>query len=262
MYPLDRTHPLVRDLDWLPGPIKAQRWWTTSVTWAATAGLATVVTVSSLGALAPIAAVAAVGGFLAGDRAGRARMRRGLERLARGRLDPLRLGASAEDDLVHVTGRVLAGTPLASVLHGVPGVYRRLTFRHGWRRYLHEAAVDFDLVGDDGERIRVHVAGARLLAPAARDLAEYPVAALAVRPLPPSLEPLWGPGASRLAAKGHPLPAAEVVLCAGAEVEIIGHKTRTVDPTAQSPNREPPMRSALRSGQIPLIITPLDIRAV
>jgi hypothetical protein len=257
-YHLDRTLPLGRDLDWLPGPIKARRWWTTSATWAATAGLATAVTVASLGALAPIAAVAAVGGFLAGDRAGRARMRRGLERLARGRLDLLRLGASAEDDLVHVTGRVTAVTTLTSVLHGVPGVYRRMTFRHGWRRYLHEAAMDFDLVGGDGERIRVHVSGAHLLAPASRDLAEYPTAVLASRALSPALQSLWGDDGRGLTRRDQPVPAAEVVLGAGAMVEIIGHKTRTIDPTAQSPNREPPMRTALRSGQIPLIIAPVN----
>jgi hypothetical protein len=48
------------------------------------------------------------------------------------------------------------------------------------------------------------------------------------------------------------------VLAPGALVEIIGEKTGTVDPTAPSSpgGRAPPMRAAMRSGEIPLIITP------
>ncbi|HET6149335.1 MAG TPA: hypothetical protein VFH68_17495 [Polyangia bacterium] len=147
---------------------------------------------------------------------------------------------------------------MATVLHQVPAVYRRLTFRHRWRRWLHEAAVDFDLVDASGAYIRVHVDGARLFAPAARQLADYPVATLASRPLCPSLEAVWGAGAANLGPMGGALAAAEIALAPGALVEIIGEKTATVDPTAaRSPGgRAPPLRAALRSGQIPLIITP------
>jgi hypothetical protein len=258
MYPLDRTHPLSRELDWLPPSLKARRWWTSGLTWAATAGGATALTVASMGALAHLALLGAVGGFVAGDRAGRARLRRGLERLAHGRFDLVRLDAAAEGHLVHVAGRVVSASPLASVLHQVPAVYRRLTFRHRWRRWLHEAAVDFDLVDASGAHIRVLVDGAQLFAPAARQLADYPVAALATRPLSPSLQRLWGAGAAHLAAAGDSLAAAEIALPPGTRVEIIGEKTGTVDPTAApSPGgRAPPMRASLRSGQIPLIITP------
>ena len=258
MYQLDRTQPLSRELDWLPAPLKARRWWTSGLAWAATAGASTALAVASMGTLAHLAALGAVGGFVAGDRAGRARMRRGLERLAHGRLDLVRLDAATEGHLVHVAGRIAATTPFVSFLHQVPAVYRRMTFRHGWRRWLHEAAVDFDLVDASGAYIRVHVDGAHLFAPAARQLVDYPIAALTSRPLSPSLSALWGAGAAGLAARGPALAAAEIALPPGALVEIIGEKTGTVDPSAApSPGgRAPPMRAALRSGRIPLIITP------
>jgi hypothetical protein len=261
VYPLDRTRPLSRELDWVPAGLKARRWWTSGVAWAATAGAATAVAVASMGTLAHLAALGAVGGFVAGDRAGRARLRRGLERLAHGRLDLARLDAAGEGHLVHVAGRIASSAPFASFLHQVPTVYRRMTFRHRWRRWLHEAAVDFDLVDAAGAYIRVHVDGGHLFAPAARELADYPVAALTSRPLSPSLVALWGAGAAGLVAPGGVLSAAEIALAPGALVEIIGEKTGTVDPTAApSPGgRAPPMRAALRSGRVPLIITPASV---
>jgi hypothetical protein len=253
---LDRTLPLSEELAWLPPELRAVRWSVWGVS-ALLAGLGVAVTVASGGLLAHLAALGAAGGVLASGRLGRTLMRRRLEQLARGRLDLVRLGAEREGRLVHLVGRVdLVGAPLAGLLHGVPGVYRRMTFRLGGRRYLHESAVDFDLVGATGERVSVLVEGARLFAPAPADLVDYPVTPFAGKP-PPSLAYLFG---EQLLEPDHrgPLQAAELVLRPGDEVEIVGEKTSKVDPSAVAPiARLPPMRAALRSGRIPLIITPV-----
>ncbi|HET6149336.1 MAG TPA: hypothetical protein VFH68_17500 [Polyangia bacterium] len=56
-FPLDRTLPLSRELDWLPASLKAQRWWCSGVAWAATAGATGALAVVSLGTLAHLAAL-------------------------------------------------------------------------------------------------------------------------------------------------------------------------------------------------------------
>jgi hypothetical protein len=257
VYQLDRTHPLRDDLDWLPRELKALRWSTTGATWAGATGLALAATIASAGMLAHVAAGAAAAGLYAGARLGRSLTRRRLERLARGRLDLVRVGGATEGRLVHVAGRVIARANLPSFLHAVPSVYRRMSFRLSGTRFVHEAAVDFDLVDAAGERLRVHVAGARLFVPAPRDLADYP-AALFTRPdLPPSLAAVLGPRGAEIAGRRASVPAAEIALCAGALVDVIGYKTETPDPTAEARmGRGPPMRPALQAGRVPLIVTP------
>ena len=254
---LDRTQLLRQELDWLPPELRAVRWsmWGLS---AAFAGLGLAVTVASGGLLAYLAAVGAAGGALATGGLGRSLLRRRVERLAHGQLDLVRLGAEREGRLTHVVGRIaVAGVSLAGLLHGVPGVYRRMTFRLGGQRYLHEAAVDFDLVDGGGERIAVLVDGARLCVPPPGELVDYPPEVLAGQALPGSLEGLLRPQLARLRARGRGLPAAESLLRPGAAVEIVGCKTERVDPTVGSAaGRRPPMRPALRSGRIPLIISP------
>jgi hypothetical protein len=254
---LDRTQPLRQELAWLPPELRAVRWsmWGLS---AALAGLGLAVTVASGGLLAYLAALGAAGGALATGRLGRSLLQRRVEQLAHGQLDLVRLGAEREGRLIHVVGRVAtAGAGLAGLLHGVPGVCRRMTFRLGGQRYLHEAAVDFDLVDAGGERISVLVDGARLCVPPPGELVDYPPEFLDGQVLPTSLEALLRPQLTRLRARGRGLPAAESVLRVGAAVEIVGCKTERVDPTVGSAiGRKPPMRPALRSGRIPLIICP------
>jgi hypothetical protein len=254
---LDRTQPLAEELAWLPPELRAVRWYMWGLS-AGLAGLGVAVTVASGGALAYLAAVGAAGGALATGGLGRSLLRRRVEQLAHGKLDLVRLGAEREGQLVHVLGRIApAPEGLAGLLHGVPGVYRRMTFRLRRQRYLHEAARNFDLVDSAGERISVLVDGARLYVPPPRELVDYPPEVLARQTLPTSLDPLLRPELVRLAGHGRGLPAAESVLRAGAAVEILGCKTEKVDPSvAASGGRRPPMRPALRSGRIPLIITP------
>ena len=68
-------------------------------------------------------------GVYAGGRLGRAFMLRRLARLARGRLDLVRVGTLGEGYLAHVAGRVAAPPEtLRGFLHGTPGVYRRMDF--------------------------------------------------------------------------------------------------------------------------------------
>jgi hypothetical protein len=168
----------------------------------------------------------------------------------------VRLGAEPEGRLAHVTGRVIAAAWQPSFLHGVHAAYRRLVFRLGGAHYIHEAAVDFELVDAEGERLRVHVNAAHMFASPRRELADYPATLFTARPLPPSLARVIGDRGERFAA-ARVVPAAESVLMPGAEVDVIGYKTETPDPAASArAGRGPPMRVALRSGRLPLIVTP------
>jgi hypothetical protein len=254
---LDRTFLLRRELDWLPLELRTVRWSMWGVS-ALLAGLGIAVTVASGGALAHLVAVAAAGGVVAGGPLGRSLMRRRLQRLARGQLDMVRLGAEPEGELVHLVGRIsLTRPPLRGFVFGVEGVYRRMTIRLWRRTYLHESAVDFDLVDAAGERIAVLVQGARLLVPPPRALYDCPRPMFAGQPPPPSLAALMGARPGPQVAEGRAIPAAEFVLRPGTEVEIVGYKTGKVDPSAGvGMGRSPPMRPALRSGRLPLIITP------
>jgi hypothetical protein len=49
------------------------------------------------------------------------------------------------------------------------------------------------------------------------------------------------------------------LVCPGDEVEIVGYKTRTIDPTlAGRLPREAPLRATLRSGrELPLLVAPV-----
>jgi hypothetical protein len=55
-----------------------------------------------------------------------------------------------------------------------------------------------------------------------------------------------------------PVSAAETVLTDGQVVEIVGYKSRTVDPTiVERLERETPLRATLRGGkELPLLISP------
>jgi hypothetical protein len=256
MHALDRTHRLRQDLDWLPRELKLLRWSATGACWVGVTGTAVAVTLASAGMLAHVAAVAAAGGIYAGGRFGRSLMLRRLGRLAHGGLDLVRLANEAEGHLVHVSGRIRADKTLPSFLHRIPAVYRRMTFQLGRSRFIHEAAVDFDIVDTAGARLRVHVDSARLLVPPTRDLADYPAALFAGGAMPPSLARVLGAHAVRAARDSEAIPSAELLLEPGSFVEVIGYKTETIDPVAGARvGRAPPMRVALRSGRIPIIIT-------
>jgi hypothetical protein len=256
-YALDRTYPLARDLDWLPRRVRAMRWTVAGSVWGATglalAGMVAVAPVVAAGMWKPLG-LAGVGGALLGERAGHAAYRRHVRKLARGKIDLSVLSERDEGEFVHVRGRVQAERVLAGVLHGVPGVFRRLVFLLDRKKWVHEAALDFALIDDKEERVLVHAAGARLLVPT-RELIDYP--ASRVERVPSLRVPggAWsGPDI---------IPASEYVLPDGAEVEVVGHKTLTPDPTGAihtGDYRLPPQRATLRSGKVlPLIITPVGI---
>ncbi|HEX2570309.1 MAG TPA: hypothetical protein VH877_12190 [Polyangia bacterium] len=267
MLPLERTHLLRDDLAWLPAGLRALRWSVAGAIWTGVVG--TVIAAAALGpgvvvALGKGVALLTVGGIYLGDRAARTALRVRLGRLARGQVRLDALAQEPDGELVHVRGRVRAYEALPGFLHGTPAVYRRMIFVLGGTKVVHEAAVDFGLVDEAGELITVAVAGSRLLLPGGggdADRAEYPdLPRFLELPLPPSL----GRVAERArlgierGAAAPPVSACEFLVRDGEEVEVVGYKTRVVDPTvAMRLERETPMRAALRSGrELPLLITP------
>lgn len=253
---MERTHPQGADLDWLPRELKVGRWSVTGASWLGSVAAAGALTIASAGLLVHLAALTGAAGVVAGGRLGRAFMLRRLDHLARGRLDLIRVGTLEEGQLAHVAGRVEARETLRGLLHGVPGVYRRLLFRWGGRRYVHEAAVDFDVVDAAGARLRIEVDDARLLVAAGKETASYPESLFARAELPPSLRAAFGadPPSTRT---NRVVEAVEHVLRPGMQVQVIGYKTEAVDPTMGTRlGRALPTRPALRSGRVPLLITP------
>src|SRR5690606_26879201 len=135
------------------------------------------------------------GAAFVGERAGRAMLRRQLVRMTRGELALADVDARPEGELVVVRGTIAslsndgraalpegvrssieAETTLRGLLVDAPGVYRRLIISaHG--TWVHEAAVDFTLVDERGDRIVIQAAGARWLVPP-RERITYPAARL------------------------------------------------------------------------------------
>jgi hypothetical protein len=204
-------------------------------------------------------AVLAAGGYVAGDRAARGVLRGRLRKLAHGAVDLSRLPAEADGELVHVTGKVRA-------LGGSQGVYQRMVFSFdGATRVVHETAQDFWLVGQ-GEPVLVDVGEARLLA----DGKQQSIDGTLPRAL--ELETLARPlltdrtlqHRDQRRQKGKRIGAvrvSEYVLRDGDDVEIVGYKSRTIDPTvAMRMERETPFRATLRGGKaLPLLIVPKPV---
>jgi hypothetical protein len=168
--------------------------------------------------------------------------------------EPLPLGElrdRADGARVHVRGWVQSAAVLEGVLSGTRGVFRRLIFeRRG--QWVHQAAVDFDIVDEKGERIHVETAGGRLLAPTWEAM-PYPPAIWTGPRISPSLaEAVRKLEVDRCAA----VPAVEFVLRDGDLVDVVGAKSRVVDPSGDpSLYREPPMRAAVRSASsCPLVV--------
>jgi hypothetical protein len=164
-----------------------------------------------------------------------------------------RLAQEPDGALVHVRGHVRAVQTLPGLMAPLPAVYRRLAFSAYGKGFFHEAAVDFMLVNPNGEAIAVHVDGARLLAPVPplRALVGDEIDRVDRLPFAPLV------GLKQTRAKD--LRGGEMLLQDGAAVEVIGYKSRIVDPTVSARlERETPMRAVLRSGrQLPLLIAPV-----
>ena len=256
---MQRTHLLKHDLDWLPPSYRAIRWIVAGGLWTGLAG-----GVAALSILAHVhflvfgkgIAVLAAGGYVAGDRAARSVLRGRLRKLARGAVDLSRLPGEADGELVHVTGKVRA-------LGGTREVYRRVVFSFdGQTRVVHETAVDFWLVGE-GEPVLVDVDAARLLADGKvvqRQADDPLVKELEALALPSQLDNALKQRQKRRD-KGKSLSrvrVADYVLRDGDEVEVVGYKSRTIDPTvATRLERDTPFRATLKGGlNLPLLIAP------
>ncbi len=162
--------------------------------------------------------------------------------------------------MIHVRGKIRARQTFNGLLSPAAAVFRRTVFVVGGVRLVHEAAVDFSLVDDSGEAITILAADARLLATdGKRHRLDRPqVAQLAALQLPEKIGPQITHWLERDAAGKRTglLHGGEVLLTDGAEVQVVGMKTRVVDPTVQSRlERETPMRATLQSSNaLPLLI--------
>jgi hypothetical protein len=264
---LFRTHLGRHDFDWLPPSYRAIRWTVAGGLWA---GL-----IAGVGALSWFAhfnlaifgkglAVLATGGYVAGDRAARAVLRGRLRKLAEGAVDLTRLPSEPDGELVHVTGRVRLRAPVEGIVSEERAVYRRVVFTIDTHRVVHEAAEDFWLVADDSEPVLVETAQSRLLVPDASGdwfRADHRVVrAIEALPLPPELARTMSRRTERRD-KGKRLPrtrVAEVLIREGDTVEVLGYKSRTIDPTvAARLERDTPYRATLKGGSnLPLLIAP------
>lgn len=273
---MQRTLPLRHDLDWLPPRYRAIRWTIAGSIWTALAGgVGTLmifghVTGAIGGAFKGLAALAA-GGYYAGDRAARSVIRGRLRKLASGAVETSRLPSEPDGELVHVVGRVrLMSTPsgrqqVHGLIDGSPAVWRRTIFGFANEaKVLHEAAVDFQLVGDGGEPIVIETGESRLLAPDPKwqwILDAHPaVAQLEALPLPADVQKPLEQRVKRRG-KGKKMPklrVQELLLREGDLVEVLGYKSRVIDPTmGERMERETPFRATLRGGRaLPLLIAP------
>lgn len=273
---LVRTHDASHDLDWLPPRLRLLR----AIRWLAGGGviagfiaLAVLTHGSgSIGGMAYFIGLLAAAAFYGGDQIARGIIRRRLDRLARGLGDLRLLGREADGELVHVRGRVRALKTLDGFLDGDRpgdrrggaagprrGVFRRMVVVHQGARMVHEAAVDFQVIDDSGERVTVLVEGARLLAPEPRlrPLPAEDLTRLAALDLPSRFARLVADLRDRhRRGKRITTPrAGELLLVDGDPVALVGYKTRLVDPSIATLERETPMRPTLRSGrEMPLLI--------
>ena len=238
----------------MPSRVRALRWSVSGSLWAG-AGLVTALTLVSVpGAIVAWKLVAAgsVGLAVASDRLGKLVVKRHVARLTRGEVALGGLRHQDEGAPVHVRGHVqVLEQTLTGVLHGTPGVARRLLFSTPTGRWVHEAACDFALVDSAGERVFVRVAGARILVTPG-ELISYPAARVVPAMSAAVAESIARAGVERV-------PAWELVVREGMLVDVVGVKTTTPDASGDGGSyREPPRRATLQSGTIlPLLITPM-----
>jgi hypothetical protein len=186
---------------------------------------------------------------IAGDSVRRALFRRRLAGMARGELELASVGRREEGELVVVRGTIETHAPLRGLLVDAAGVYRRMIFqaRGAW---VHEAATDFSLVDERGERVLVQGGGARWMVPP-REALTYPASRFDQDGIPREVrDRVRGAGDDEV-------EASELVLEPGTAVQVVGYKTTSPDVTGEAQGyRLPPLRATLRSGpDLPLVIT-------
>jgi hypothetical protein len=254
---VERTHRLKEDLDWLPASVRRTRKVVTGTVWGAlSAGIFTVFAISPavVAVLWKGIAAGAAGAAVAGERIGQTMLRRKLRKIASGEIELASLEERKEGELVVVEGIIEAEATIKGVLTDAQGVYRRMIFDPKGAKYVYEAAVDFALVDDAGNRILIEAGGARWMTPM-RELVTYPRARFEQPDTPAAVTAL-------LRAKSQ-IEAIEDVLAAGTRVQVVGYKTASADVTGRVVDyRLPPQRATLRSGPaLPLVITAVqDLR--
>ena len=258
------------DLDWLPKRYRYVRGAVMGGVWTVIGG--SLVAATLWGAHVFVMGKGLVfigtGGQLLADRVAKRIVRGRLGKLASGDVDLARLSNSEDGDLVHLRGTVRAHEQVPSLLGGAPGVYRRVRASFAEVQAIEERAVDFQLVDTDGNAIGIEAEGARWLVDDAKQMKLIDADVLGpfddLEPARKFLERrrerlarkkrLWGT---------HQASAAEVMLRAGDEVEVVGYKSRKVDLSmGDRMFRETPMRATLRAGKdLPLIISSVGTRS-
>jgi hypothetical protein len=152
---------------------------------------------------------------------------------------------------VAVRGVVLARRTTAAALDGRSTVWSLARFRKGAllsADFFHETAFDFLIDDGTDEPIWVEVAGGMLLDRfPSDDRVQFHSTTL--------LE-IDHPFLTRLRLDDREVRAAELNICAGDVVEVVGRLSHRLDPTAPSDSgRAPPQRRALRSGtRVPVMV--------
>ncbi len=254
MLAMERTHPLRADLDWIPKRARRASRLIRGATWTSI-GAAIVGTVV-VTPLAPVlwkgVVVGGAGAVAVADRVARSSTRKQLAKMSRGEYALAELDAREEGELVVVRGTVEADTEhtLPGLLIEAEGVYRRMVFKT-WRSWVHEAAVDFTLVAQRGDRIHIQSAGARWMTPR-RELVTYPGIRFTGEGVPSRVQKVTEGKAT--------VEAIERVLTVGTLVQVVGYKTTSAATDGVMRDyRLPPQRATLRSGpEIPLVITRVD----
>jgi hypothetical protein len=251
---VERTHRLKDDLDWLPPSVRRTRKVVTGTVWGAVS--ATIVTTFAIspalvGILWKGFAAGAAGAAVAGERIGQTMLRRKLRKIASGEIELASLEERKEGELVVVEGVVEAENTITGVLTAAQGVYRRMIFDPKGAKWVYEAAVDFALVDDAGNRILIEAAGARWMTPM-RELVTYPRVRFEQPDTPAAV--------TALLRKKQQIEAIEDVLAAGTRVQVVGYKTASADVSGRVVDyRLPPQRATLRSGPgLPLVITSVE----
>lgn len=248
---MQRTHPSSADRKWMPARVRHTRrlyaGGGTAAYFAATLGMTLVSPL--LLVLWKGFALGGIGAFFASDKWGKARFEQQLHALAQGDIPLVELSDQDNGTLVVAQGRIECEQPLEGILHKAPGVYRRMLFGS----WIHEAAVDFSLVSDSGERVPIRAAGARWLMDF-REAVEYPVRRFSQNEAPAEVF-------ERIRRHGDgTVNATESVLALGAKVQIVGYKGVRADASGRFVGyREAPEQAIMQSGKdLPLVITTLD----
>lgn len=247
---VDRVHLLKEDLDWAPSAVLR-------LNKLVVGGLIAGATIPAFLEFGPmvwfVPGIVAPVAMRLGNRSARALARKRLGRYARGEVNLSRLENETDGELLHVRGTVESSATVRGLIRDVPAVYRRLQVSLGHLQLVHEAAVDFSLTDETGQRVRVLAAGSRLLSPMnkryliqndseQRVLDEVRRAHIELL--------LRRYGLDNFETMGD-----EFLVQPGDRVDVVGYKTRIIDAGGERLARQEPFRAALKSGgKLPLLI--------